>query len=234
MKTIPFAFAAVAAALLPTPASAAYTPSDIERAVLEYGIREEHDALLAADWRLLGRMMNVTSVDAAQVSGLYANGPTAKLPAVIDDSFVLKATIDAAAVKAGIVTFTGTRGAKVRAALPAGAKPADALLLNCRKLAWADGVVTFSQCQEWAPMAEKTVATFRADIAGFLQGKPVEKYVEKFVVDYFVVAGDMPDKAGCPDDRKACDQAIRKTDMTSAGYQAVTERLQAAGVQVGR
>lgn len=33
---------------------------------------------------------------------------------------------------------------------------------------------------------------------------------------------------------KACDQAIRKTDMTSAGYQAVNERLQAAGVQTGR
>lgn len=234
MKTIPFALAAIAAALLPTLASAAYTPTDIERAVLEYGIREEHDALLAADWRLLGRMMGVTNVNAAQVSDLYANGPTDKLPAVIEDSFVLKTTIDAAAVKAGVVTFPGTRGATVRATLPAGAKPAEALLLNCGKLAWADGVATFSQCQDWAPIAEKTVATFRADIAGFLQGKPVEKYVEKFVVDYFVVAGDMPDKAGCPDDRKACDQAIRKTDMTRAGYEAVGKRLKAAGVQTGQ
>lgn len=234
MKTIPYAFAAVAAALLPTLASAAYTPTEIERAVLEYGIREEHDALLAADRRLLGRMMDVTNVSAAQVSDLYANGPTAKLPAVIDDSFVIKTTIDAAAAKAGVVTFAGTRGATVRAMLPAGAKPADALLLNCTKLAWADGVATFSQCQDWAPIAEKTVATFRADIAAFLQGMPVKEYVAKFVVDYFVVAGDMPDKAGCPDDRKACDQAIRKTDMTSAGYQVVNERLQAAGVQTGR
>lgn len=234
MKTIPLAFAAAAAALLPTLASAAYTPTEIERAVLEYGIREEHDALLAADWRLLGRVMDYSRVDAQKISDIYAKGPNDKVPPVIDDSFVIKTTIDAAAAKAGVVTFAGTRGATVRAMLPAGIKPADALLLNCTKLAWADGVATFSQCQDWAPIAEKTVATFRADIAAFLQGKPVNKYVAKFVVDYFVVAGDMPDKSGCPDDRKACDQAIRKTDMTSAGYQAVNERLQAAGVQTGR
>ncbi|WP_334166470.1 hypothetical protein [Achromobacter mucicolens] len=234
MKTIPLAFAAAAAALLPTLASAAYTPTEIERAILEYGIREEHDALLAADWRLLGRVMDYSRVDAQKISDIYAKGPNDKVPAVIDDSFVIKTTIGAAAAKAGVVTFAGTRGATVRAMLPAGAKPADALLLNCTKLAWADGVATFSQCQDWAPIAEKTVATFRADIAAFLQGKPVKKYVAKFVVDYFVVAGDMPDKSGCPDDRKACDQAIRKTDMKSAGYQAVNERLQAAGVQTGR
>lgn len=234
MKSLPLAFAALATALLPTLARAAYTPTEIERAVLEYGIREEHDALLRADWRLLGRMMDISRVDPADISDMYAKGPTDKAPAVIEDSFVFKATIDAAAAKAGVVTFAGTRGATVRATLPAGAKPANDLMLTCAKLAFADGVATFSQCQNWTPVAEKTVADFRADIAEFLQGKPAKKYVAKFVIDYFVVAGDMPAKAGCPDDRKACDEAIRKTDMTRAGYQAVTERLNAAGVQTGR
>lgn len=218
MKSLPIAVAAFATAMLPTLAHAAYTPTEIEQAVLEYGIREEHDALLRADWRLLGRMMDISRVDPADISDMYAKGPTDK----------------AAAVKAGVLTFPGTRGATVRATLPAGAKPAGDLMLTCAKLAFADGVATFSQCQNWTPVAEKTVADFRADIAEFLQGKPAKKYVAKFVIDYFVVAGDMPAKAGCPDDRKACDQAIRKTNMTRAGYAAVTERLNAAGVQTGR
>lgn len=234
MKPLSIAVAAFATAMLPPLAHAAYTPTEIESAVLEYGIREEHDALLRADWRLLGRMMDISRVDAEDISDMYANGPTDKAPSMIEEPFVIKATIDAAAAKAGVVTFAGTRGATVRATLPANAKPADALMLTCAKLAFADGVATFSQCRNWTPVAEKTVADFRADIAGFLQGKPASKHVAKFVFDYFVVAGDMPAKAGCPDDRKACDQAIRKTNMTRAGYQAVTERLNAAGVQTGR
>ena len=234
MKSIPLAVAALTAALLPSLVHAAYTPTAIERAVLEYGIREEHDALILADWRLLGRMMDISRVDPADISDTYVQGPTDKLPAMVEDAFVLETTVDAATANAGVVTFAGTRGATVRATLPAGTQPADTVRLRCGKMTWADGAVTFSQCQDWTVIAEKTVAAFRADIAGFLQGKPTEKYVAKFVIDYFVVAGDMPDIAGCPDDRKSCDQAIRKTDMTRAGYQAVEQRLKAAGVQTGR
>ncbi|WP_313621900.1 hypothetical protein [Achromobacter sp.] len=234
MKSIPLALAAAATALLPTLASAAYTPTAIERAVLEYGIREEHDALLRVSPRMLGRQMDAALADPAEVSNMYANGPTAEAPAVLEELFVLKANIDGAAAKAGVVTFPGTSAATVRATLPAGTRPAEGLMLLCGKTAWADGVVTFSQCQDWTPVVEKTTAKFRADIAGFLQGKPTEKRVAKFVIDYFVVAGDMPGKAGCPDDRAACDKAIRKTNMTRAGYNAVEERLRNAGVQPQR
>jgi hypothetical protein len=234
MKSIYPASAVLAAALLPSLAHAAYTPTAIERAVLEYGIREEHDALLKADQRMLGRLMGISRVDPVVVSDMYAKGPTDTLPAVLEESFVLDATVDAAAAKAGVVTFAGTRGAAVRATLPAGTQPAEALRLHCGKVAWADGVAMFSHCQNWTTLAEKTVATFRADIAGYLQGKPAQEYVAKFVIDYFVVAGDMPSQAGCPDDRAACDQAIRTTNMTRAGYQAVEARLAAAGVQTGR
>lgn len=233
MKSISLALAA-AAALLPMLANAAYTPTAIERAVLEYGIREEHDALLKADFRLLGQQMDLSRVDPEVVSEMYAKGPKKQLPAEIEEMFVLEAKIDAAAAKAGVITFPAASGAAVRAVLPAGTRPADAHMLLCRKLAWADGVVTFTQCQDWIPVAEKTVAKFRADIAGFLKGKPTEKRVAKFVVDYFVVAEEMPAKAGCPDDRAACDKAIRKTNMTRASYQAVRERLRAAGVQAER
>jgi len=231
MKSLSLALAAAACALQPSLAHAAYTPSAKEKAVLEYAIREEHDGLLLAERRLLGRQMDLARVDAEVVSDMYATGPKKQLPAVIEEAFVLKAKIDAAAAQAGVLTFAGTSGATVRVALPASAAPAEAMLL-CRKLAWAEGVVTFSQCQDWKTVAEKTVATFRADIAGFLQGKPTNKHVAQFVIDYFVVAGDMPAKSGCPDDRAACDQAIRKTDMTQAGYQAVEKRLRAAGVKV--
>ncbi|MDQ8030632.1 MAG: hypothetical protein REJ50_01345 [Bordetella sp.] len=226
------ALALALATLTPALASAAYTPKPIESAVLEYGIREEHDALLKGDQRMLGRQMGIQRVDAEVVSQAYVKGPTTDFPAVIEESLVFQVPAGAERTQDGRVTLPGTTGVPVRVVLPEGAKPA--LWLVCSKLAWAEGAATLSQCQAWTPLAEAAVARLRADIAAYLAGKPVEKHVARFVVDYFVVANDMPAVSGCPDDRAACDQAIRKTDMTRAGYQAVYERLEAAGVKTGR
>lgn len=230
----PISLVLAAAAILPAWAHAAYTPTPVEAAVLEHGIREETATLMKGRQGLLGRMLDLQALKAEWVAELYAKGPTAKLPAELEEAFVLETAVDSAAAKAGQVVFPKSPGAAVQLQLPPDTQAADALTLLCRKLAWADGVVTFSNCEPWKPLAEKTVADFRADIASFLQGKPMEPYVARFVIDYFVVANEMPGVSGCPDDRAACDAAIRKTSMTRGTYQTVEQRLQAAGVNTSR
>ena len=231
MKSIPVALAAL---FLPTLASAAYTPTPLEKALIEYEIREEHKGLVDGANRVMAQRMRISHVDADDVAKAYANGPSERLPAVIEKPMRFSGKIDASATQGTRVTYLTEGGATVRAELPrALASQAEPVML-CGKLTWSDGAALLTDCADWKQVVEERTAQYRAEITDFLQGKPAPADVKRVVVQLFVVADDMPGMSGCPDDYDTCTKAIRGTDMTREGYAAVRARLTKAGVQAER
>ncbi|MFJ1300046.1 hypothetical protein ACILG0_08765 [Pseudomonadota bacterium AL_CKDN230030165-1A_HGKHYDSX7] len=231
MKSIPFALAAL---FLPTLVSAAYTPTPLEKALIEYEIREEHKGLLEGARRVIAQRMDLSRATAADVAKAYANGPSERLPAVIDTPFLLRGKVDASATQGTRVTYVTEAGATVRAELPQALTSQAEPVVLCDKLTWSDGAVLFTGCADWKTVVEQQTAQYRAEITDFLQGKPAPADVKRVVVELFVVADDMPGMSGCPDDYDRCTKAIRSTDMTREGYAAVRARLTKAGVQAER
>jgi len=231
MKSIPFALAAL---FLPTLVSAAYTPTPLEKALIEHEIREEHSELLKGARRVIAQRMDLSHEEVTDVAKAYANGPSEHLPAVIETPILLRGKVDTSATQGTRVAYVTEAGAPVRAELPQALASQTEPVVLCDKLTWSDGAVLFTGCADWKTVVEQKIAQYRAEITDFLQGKPAPADVKRVVVQLFVVADDMPGMSGCPDDYARCTAAIRNTDMTREGYAAVRARLTKAGVQAER
>ncbi|MGS1009460.1 hypothetical protein [Achromobacter anxifer] len=221
--------------LVPTLASAAYSLSATETAVLEAVLRDEFDTYMQGGNSLIGARLGLPAATAETVSQAYANGPTARFPASLDVTMLIAGPVAAGKRTDGqIVSFATTGSPTVRAHLPAGLAPAAHLALACRRMQWTDGSPTFMDCLDAAPAGKEEAARLKRDLADFYLGKPTAVQVSQLAVNISVYASLLAPGHGCPTDVDTCRQAIQAVDGASQSKQlpAVVRRFQRAGLDL--
>ncbi len=220
--------------LVPALASAAYTLSATESAVLEVVLRDELDTYIAGGQSLIGKRLGLPAVTAEAVSQAYVHGPTARFPAVLDLAMLIVGPVAAGSGDGQTVSFATAGAPAVRASLPPGVTAAGHLALACSRMALADGVPTFMDCRDGVLAGKQEAARLKAELDGFYQGKPTAVAVSQLAVNISVYASLLAPGHGCPADMDKCLQAILATDAASRSKQlpAVVRRFQKAGLDL--
>lgn len=221
--------------LVPTLASAAYSLSATETAVLEAVLRDEFDTYLQGGNSLIGARLGLPAATAEAVSQAYANGPTARFPAKLDLTMLIAGPVAPGKSTDGqIVSFATSGSPTVRAQLPAGLLPAERLALACSRMELVDGSPTFMDCRDGALAGKEEAARLKRDLADFFLGKPTAVQVSQLAVNISVYASLLAPGHGCPKDIDTCRQAIQAVDGASQSKQlpAVVRRFQRAGLDL--
>ena len=226
---------AILGLVVPTLASAAYSLSATEAAVLEAVLRDELDTYLQGGNSLIGARLGLPAATAETVSRAYANGPTARFPASLDMNMLIAGPIDAGKRRDGqAVSFATAGSPTVRAHLPAGLMPSAHLALACRRMQWVDHSPTFMDCRDAAPAGKAEAARLKRDLDDFYLGKPTDIQVSQLAVNISVYASLLAPGHGCPKDIETCRQAIQGVDGASQSKQlpAIVRRFQQAGLDL--
>lgn len=221
--------------LVPTLASAAYSLSATETAVLEAVLRDEFDTYLQGGNSLIGARLGLPAATAEAVSQAYANGPTARFPAKLDLTMLIAGPVAPGKSTDGqIVSFATSGSPTVRAQLPAGLLPAERLALACSRMELVDGSPTFLDCRDGALAGKEEAARLKRDLADFYLGKPTAVQVSQLAVNISLYASLLAPGHGCPKDIDTCRQAIQAVDGASQSKQlpAVVRRFQRAGLDL--
>lgn len=221
--------------LVPTLASAAYSLSATEAAVLEAVLRDELATYMQGGGSLIGARLGLPAATAEAVSQAYANGPTARFPAKLELTMLIAGPVDAGKSTDGQTVSFATAGAPtVRALLPAGLLPAQRLALACRRMELVDGSPTFMDCRDGALAGKEEAARLKRDLDDFYLGKPTAVQVSQLAVNISVYASLLAPGHGCPKDIDACRQAIQAVDGAAQSKQLpmVVRRFQQAGLDL--
>ena len=221
--------------LVPTLASAAYSLSTTEAAVLEAVLHDELDTYMQGGSSLIGARLGLPTATAETVSQAYANGPTARFPASLDVTMLIVGPVDAGRSTDGqIVSFATSGSPTVRAQLPAGLLPAQRLALACSRMELVDGSPTFMDCRNGALAGKEEAARLKRDLADFYLGKPATVQVSQLAVNISVYASLLAPGHGCPKNIGKCRQAIQAVDGASQSKQlpAILQRFQRAGLDL--
>ncbi len=221
--------------LVPTLASAAYSLSATETAVLEAVLRDEFDTYLQGGNSLIGARLGLPAATAEAVSQAYANGPTARFPAKLDLTMLIAGPVAPGKSTDGqIVSFATSGSPTVRAQLPAGLLSAERLALACSRMELVDGSPTFLDCRDGALAGKEEAARLKRDLADFYLGKPTAVQVSQLAVNISLYASLLAPGHGCPKDIDTCRQAIQAVDGASQSKQlpAVVRRFQRAGLDL--
>lgn len=221
--------------LVPTLASAAYSLSATETAVLEAVLRDEFDTYLQGGNSLIGARLGLPAATAEAVSQAYANGPTARFPAKLDLTMLIAGPVAPGKSTDGqIVSFATSGSPTVRAQLPAGLLPAERLALACSRMELVEGSPTFMDCRDGALAGKEEAARLKRDLADFFLGKPTAVQVSQLAVNISLYASLLAPGHGCPKDIDTCRQAIQAVDGASQSKQlpAVVRRFQRAGLDL--
>ncbi|WP_313389614.1 hypothetical protein [Achromobacter aegrifaciens] len=221
--------------LVPTLASAAYSLSATEAAVLEAVLRNELDTYLQGGNSLIGARLGLPAATAETVSRAYANGPTARFPASLDVTMLIAGPVDAGKRTNGrIVSFATSGSPTVQAQLPAGLLPAPRLALACSRMELIDESPTFMDCRDGALAGKEETARLKRDLDDFYLGKPTAVQVSQLAVNISVYASLLAPGHGCPKDIETCRQAIQAVDGASQSKQlpAIVRRFQRAGLDL--
>ncbi|MBO1018155.1 hypothetical protein IPU70_31675 [Achromobacter sp. SD115] len=220
--------------LLPALASAAYSLSATEAAVLDAVLRDELNTYTQGGNSLIGARLGLPAATAETVSRAYANGPTARFPASLDLTMLIAGPVAAGASDGQIVSFATSGSPTVRAHLPAGLAPAGHLALACSRMEWADGSPTFMDCRDGTLAGKEETDRLKADLDNFYQGKPTTVQVSQLAVNISVYASLLTPGHGCPKNIDTCRQAIQAVDGAAQSKQLpmVVQRFQQAGLDL--
>ncbi|WP_162726384.1 hypothetical protein [Achromobacter insolitus] len=221
--------------LVPTLASAAYSLTATETAVMKAVLRDELATYMQGGSSLIGARLGLPAATAESVSQAYASGPTERFPAKLDLTMLIAGRVDPDKSTDGQIASFATSGSPtVRAQLPAGLLSAKRLALACSRMELVDDSPTFMDCRDGAPAGKAEAARLKRDLADFYLGKPTSVQVSQLAINISVYASLLAPGHGCPKAIDACRQAIQAIDGASQSKQlpAVVRRFQRAGLDL--
>lgn len=238
-------YALLCVALLPAVASAAYTPTPEEAAVLEAVLRDEARTFVQGGGTVIATSLGLSAAPAEAVSQAFAALREGQTPPALEKPLMLSgkvASAEAAARRGRWITFASATGPAVRVLLSDGlaasgvsTRAGSSLTVVCRQLDVSARAPSFTGCEAASAVADREVAKLRAAFRDFYQGKPTDVGVSTLAVNVSMSAMLLPADHGCPDDVTRCTKALQASappERRAQALKTVVHRFRDAGLDM--